>query len=144
SIAFSDSNEPFLASDRASNLPKADENGNPWWIVAVLGSLGLIILLRMISAKVKESQEAGKREVETLRQQQNAQLNEMRQYTAQLTERQSELAQGLIEQQHREFLPQQQQNPEQLGDTLSNLSAALSDTDDEEAAEKIKSWIETA
>lgn len=146
SIAFSDSSEPFLASDRASNLPKADESGNPWWIVAVVGSLGLIVVLRFIFGKMSESQEVSKREVDALRQQtaqQNAQLNEIRQHAAQLTERQSELAQGLIEQQHREFLPNQQ-SPEQLVDTLSNLSADLSDADDEEAAEKIKSWIEAA
>ena len=146
SIAFSDSSEPFLASDRASNLPKADASGNPWWIVAVIGSLGLIRVLRAIFGKMSATQEVSKREVEALRQQtaaQNAQLNEMRQQAAQLTERQSELAQGLIEQQHREFIPQQQ-SPEQLVDTLSNLSADLTDADDEEAAEKIKSWIEAA
>ena len=48
--------------------------------------------------------------------------------------------QGLVEQQQRGAIPQQ--NPAQLADTLSNLSAELANTDDEEAGEKIKSWIE--
>ena len=45
-----------------------------------------------------------------------------------------------FEQQQRGAIPQQ--NPAQLADTLSNLSAELANTDDEEAGEKIKSWIE--
>ena len=57
----------------------------------------------------------------------------------QLTQRQSELAQNLLEQQNREALPV---NPEQLEETLADLSSRISDADDEEAAEKIKSWIE--
>ena len=65
---------------------------------------------------------------------------DINQRAAQLTERQSELAQGLVEQQQRGYIPQQ--SSDQLVDTLSNLSAELSDTDDDEAGEKIKSWIE--
>ena len=72
--------------------------------------------------------------------QQEQQLSDINQRAAQLTERQSELAQGLVEQQQRGAIPQQ--NPAQLADTLSNLSAELANTDDEEAGEKIKSWIE--
>lgn len=96
-----------------------------------------------MSNKVQQVQEANRREVEMLRQktaQQEQQLSDISQRAAQLTERQSELAQGLVEQQQRGYI--QQQNPAQLADTLSNLSAELSDADDEEAGEKIKSWIE--
>lgn len=143
SIAFSDSADPYLASDRPANLPKPDETGNPWWIAIALSAIGLIIVFRAVSNKVKAAEEANRREVEMLRQktaQQEQQLSDINNKAAQLTERQSELAQGLLEQQQREYIAQQ--SPEQLMDTLSNLSAELSDADDEEAGEKIKSWIE--
>lgn len=143
SIAFSDSTDPYLASDRPANLPKPDETGNPWWLAIALSAIGLIIVFKAVSNKVQQVQEANRREVEQLRQktaQQEKQLSDINQRAAQLTERQSELAQGLVEQQQRGYIPQQ--TPDQLIDTLSNLSAELSDADDEEAGEKIKSWIE--
>ena len=142
-IAFSDSTDPYLASDKPSNLPKPDETGNPWWLAVALSAIGLIIVFKAISNRVQQIQEANRREVELLRQktaQQEQQLSDINQRAAQLTERQSELAQGLVEQQQRGAIPQQ--NPAQLADTLSNLSAELANTDDEEAGEKIKSWIE--
>ncbi len=143
SIAFSDSTDPYLASDRPANLPKPDETGNPWWLAIALCGIGLVIVFKAISNKVQQIQEANRREVEMLRQktaQQEQQLSDISNRAAQLTERQSELAQGLVEQQQRGYI--QQQNPAQLADTLSNLSAELSNADDEEAGEKIKSWIE--
>lgn len=143
SIAFSDSTDPYLASDKPSNLPKPDETGNPWWLAVALSAIGLIIVFKAISNRVQQIQEANRREVELLRQktaQQEQQLSDINQRATQLTERQSELAQGLVEQQQRGAIPQQ--NPAQLADTLSNLSAELANTDDEEAGEKIKSWIE--
>ena len=143
SIAFSDSTDPYLASDKPSNLPKPDETGNPWWLAVALSAIGLIIVFKAISNRVQQIQEANRREVELLRQktaQQEQQLSDINQRAAQLTERQSEVAQGLVEQQQRGAIPQQ--NPAQLADTLSNLSAELANTDDEEAGEKIKSWIE--
>ena len=144
SIAFSDSTDPYLASDKPSNLPKPDETGNPWWLAVALSAIGLIIVFKAVSNKVQQVQEANRREVEMLRQrtaEQEQQLSDINQRAAQLTERQSELAQGLVEQQHRASIPQQQ-DPTQLSDTLSNLSAQLSNADDDEAGEKIKSWIE--
>ncbi len=73
---------------------------------------------------------------------QDQQLSDINQRAAQLTQRQSELAQGLVEQQQRGYIEQQPQDPNLLADTLSNLSNELANADDEEAGEKIKSWIE--
>lgn len=143
-IAFSDSTDPYLASDRPANLPKPDETGNPWWLAIALSAIGLIIVFKAVSNKVQQVQEANRREVEMLRQrtaEQEQQLSDINQRAVQLTERQSELAQGLVEQQQRASIPQQQ-DPTQLSDTLSNLSTQLSNADDDEAGEKIKSWIE--
>ena len=147
SIAFSDSTDPYLASDRPANLPKPDETGNPWWLAIALSAIGLIIVFKAISNRVQQIQEANKREVEMLRQknaQQEAQLSDINMRAAQLAERQSELAQGLVEQQQRGYIEQQQSlvDPNRLTDTLSNLSNELANADDDEAGEKIKSWIE--
>ncbi len=143
SIAFSDSSDPYLASDRPVNLPKPDETGNPWWLAIALSGVGLLILFKLVSDRVKQVQEANRREVEQLRQkamEQDRQLSDINSRAAQLTERQSELAQNMIERQNREYLPQQDEGA--LISSLENLSAALSDADGEEAGEKIKSWIE--
>ena len=144
SIAFSDSTDPYLAADRPANLPKPDETGNPWWLGLVLGAVGLIIVFKAVSNKVKQSEEANRREVEMLRQynaQQEQQLSAINQRAAQLAERQSELAQGLVEQQQRGYI-EQQQDPNRLTDTLSSLSNELENADEELAGDKIKSWIE--
>ena len=144
SIAFSDSTDPYLASDRPANLPKPDETGNPWWLAIALSAVGLIIVFKAVSNKVQQVQEANRREVEMLRQQtaqQEQQLSDINQRAAQLTQRQSELAQGLVEQQQRGGYIEQQPD-DRLMNTLSNLSDELANADDEEAGEKIKSWIE--
>ena len=143
SIAFADSLDPYLASDRPVNLPKPDETGNPWWLAVALSAVGLLIVFKAVSDKVKQVQEANRREVEALRAhaaEQERQLNAINDRASELTARQSELAQGLLEQQQREFLPAG--TTEELMNSLSSLSSQLSDTDSEEAAEKIKSWIE--
>ena len=143
SIAFADSLDPYLASDRPVNLPKPDETGNPWWLAVALSAVGLLIVFKAVSDKVKQVQEANRREVEALRAhaaEQERQLNAINDRASELTARQSELAQGLLEQQQREFLPAG--STEDLMNTLSSLSSQLSDTDADEAGEKIKSWIE--
>ena len=141
SIAFSDATDPYLASDRPVNLPKPDDTGNPWWLAVAVSAVGLIIVFKAVSAKVSSIQEENAQEVAMLRQktqQQDQQLNDISQRANQLTQRQSELAQNLIEQQQRDALP----NTEKLAETLSDLSSQMADADDEETAEKIKSWIE--
>ena len=143
SIAFADSLDPYLASDRPVNLPKPDETGNPWWLAVALSAVGLLIVFKAVSDKVKQVQEANRREVEALRAhaaEQERQLNAINDRASELTARQSELAQGLLEQQQREFLPAG--STEDLMNSLSSLSSQLSDTDADEAGEKIKSWIE--
>ena len=145
SIAFSDANDPYLASDRPANLPKPDETGNPWWLAVMLCAIGMVLIFRVVSKKVREAEEENKREVEMLRQKntmQEQQLSDINQRAAQLAQRQSELAQNLLETQRQEQL--YQLRPVQLADALSNLSAELETVRDQEAGEKIKSWIEGA
>ena len=147
SIAFSDSTDPYLASDRPANLPKPDDTGNPWWLTVALSAIGLLVVFKIISNKVKEIQEANRREVQMLQERnamQEQQLSDITQRAAQLAERQSELAQGLLEQQQRPYIEQQPQAPVDIDGALNTLSAELSGADGDEIGDKIKSWIEQA
>jgi len=145
SIAFSDSVEPYLASDRPVNLPKPDESGNPWWLAVALSAVGLIIVFKAVSSKVRQIQEENTIEVERLRQkeaEQDKELVDINGRAAQLADRQSELAQGLLEQQQREYLGNR--TPEELAGALENLSSSMEHTDGEDTGDKIKSWIENS
>lgn len=139
SIAFSNSSDPYLTPERQQNTPKVDETGNPWWLSLLLLGFGLVIIFKTISAKVKRIREENEMEVETLRQralEQERQLNDINSRASQLTQRQSELAQDLINQQQRVAIPQFDESL--LTDSLDHISGEIT----EDAADKIKSWIE--
>ncbi|MBQ8669334.1 hypothetical protein IJ472_06110, partial [bacterium] len=139
SIAFTTSTDPYLTPERQQNLPKVDETGNPWWLALILSAVGLIFIFNAISAKVKRIKEENEMEVENLRQramEQERQLNDINSRASQLTQRQSELAQDLINQQQRAAIPQFDENL--LLDSIDNISSEIN----EESADKIKSWIE--
>lgn len=140
SIAFTNSNDPYLTPEKQQNLPKVDESGNPWWLALLLSGLGLVIIFKAISSKVKRIREENEVEVEALRQkalEQERQLNDINSRASQLTQRQSELAQDLINsQQQRVQLPQFDEN------LLINSLDSISNEITEDAADNIKSWIE--
>lgn len=139
SIAFTSSTDPYLTPERQQNLPKVDETGNPWWTAILISAAGLLLLFFAISNKVKRIREENEMEVETLRQkamEQERQLNDINTRASQLTQRQSELAQDLINQQQRAAIPQFDENL--LLDSIDNISSEIN----EESADKIKSWIE--
>lgn len=140
SIAFTNSNDPYLTPEKQQNLPKVDESGNPWWLALLLSGLGLVIIFKAISSKVKRIREENEVEVEALRQkalEQERQLNDINSRASQLTQRQSELAQDLINsQQQRVQLPQFDENL--LIDSLDSISNEIT----EDSADNIRSWIE--
>lgn len=145
-IAFSDSIDPYLAGDKTENLPKPDETGNPWWIAIALTAIGLLGGLKYISSKVKAAHDRQKVEMELLREktyEQDRQIQSVNLKAAELVEKQSQMAQGLIEQQQRVAV-QQQQQPQSidLNNTINELKSDLEGIDEEEAGEKIKNWIE--
>lgn len=142
-IAFSDSTEPYLATDRPVNLPKPDETGNPWWITIVLVIGGLIGGFFFVHGKMKKAQEAQAREMEMLKNRtetQDRQLQDVSLKASELIERQTQLAQGLLEQQQKEYIPAPP--PYAMTDAINELRSDLEAIDDSEAGEKIKSWIE--
>lgn len=143
-IALADSIDPYLASDKPSNLPKPDDTGNPWWLAAVLVIVGLGGGLKYISNKMKEAQERQRREIEMLQEktyEQELQLRDVNLKAAELIERQTQMAQGLIEQQQREVVPSRSS---ELDGAISDLRSDLEGMDEDEAGEKIKNWIEKA
>ena len=128
-----------MTPEKQQNLPKVDETGNPWWLALLLSGFGLIIIFKAISAKVKRIKEENEMEVETLRQkamEQERQLSDINSRASQLTQRQSELAQDLINQQQRVAIPQFDESL--LLDSLDAISGEIT----EDSADKIKSWIE--
>ena len=139
-IAFTNSTDPYLTPEKQENLPKVDETGNPWWLALLLSALGLIIIFKAISSKVKRLKEENEIEVEQLRQRamaQEKQLNDINSRASQLTQRQSELAQDLLNQQNKAAaIPQFDEN------LLINSLDAISSEITEESAENLKSWIE--
>lgn len=144
-IAFSESIDPYLAADKAANLPKPDETGNPWWLAIVALVVGLGGGLRYISAKVKASQDKQREELMQLKEkahEQELQLRDVHLRAAELTEKQSKMAQGFIEQQKREVVPQPVMNISDLDNTIQELKSDLEGLDENEAGEKIKNWIE--
>ncbi len=138
-IAFSDSVDPFLAGDKPESLPKPDSTGNPWWIAIALILIGLGVGLKFLSDRVKSAQEKQKEEIEMLREKtkdQEKQIRDVNLKAAELIERQTQLAQGMLEQKQRA------QSIPELNSTLSDIAAELEGLDNDDVADHVKSWIE--
>jgi len=165
SIAFVDSNDPILAPDKPSELPKPEESGNPWWVVALFLLTGLGFGLRHIMLKVRRESERQEEELELLRresEEQKKQLEDVNMKAAELIQRQAQMAQNLIEQQNLQVAQAAQaqvpmQEPAQsatatatrapemsanIHDALGELSEDFADIDENEAVERLKNWID--
>lgn len=143
-IALSETIEPYLATDRPENLPKKDESGNPWWLILAMVGVCLTGGYAVVSSKLKASQIAHQQEMQQLRNiasEQDAQLRDMNMKAAELIERQSQLQQGLIEQQQREMVPQIP--PQVIDEALAAIRSDVDLLDPNETGEKIRSWIES-
>lgn len=143
-IAFADSIDPYLAADKESNLPKPDVTGNPWWLAIAAIIIGLAGGLKYISNKVKKDQERQQAELAMLHEKtrdQERQLRDVNLKAAELIEKQSQMAQGLLEQQQREIVAPPSID---LDNTIRELQSDIEGLDENEAGEKIKNWIEKA
>ena len=142
-IALSESIEPYLATDKGETLPKTEESGNPWWLILAMVGICLTGGYVVVSGKIKASQLAQQQEMQVLRNlasQQDEQLRDMNMKTAELVERQTQLQQGLIEQQQREMVPQIPSHV--IDEALAAIHSDIDALDPNETGEKIKSWIE--
>jgi len=139
SIAFTDSINPYLASDRPVNLPVPDETGNPWWIVIAIAIIGSIVVYRVISQKIIGERLESQKAINALKAknaEQDKQLRDVSLKAAELIEKQSQLSQGLIAQQ------QQTIAIDKLDMAIDDIKSEFDIIDDVELADNIKSWIE--
>lgn len=144
-IALSETIEPYLATDRPENLPKPQESGNPWWLILVVVGLCLTGGYIVVSGKIKTSQMIQQQEMQLLKNktnEQDAQLQDVNMKAAELIQRQSQLQQGLIEQQQQFANNAPQLPPEMVVQALAAIRSDINGLDPNETGERIRSWIE--
>src|SRR5574344_1466324 len=149
SIAFNDSNDPYLASDNPEKLPKPDESGNPWWLAIAMVALSLFLGHRAVTERLKRMREKQEGEMEALREKtvaQENQLNDVSQKADVLIQQQEKLQRGFVEQQQQTQLQIQEAKAPvdytPLKNALAEIKSEFDVIDEEETGEKIKSWIE--
>ncbi len=139
-IAFAESLDPFLTADKGNKAPIEPKTGNPWWLAIALIAVGLFAGHKILSSKLmaaKYEQESAMNELKAKDAQHDKQIKDVSQQAAELIEKQSQLAQGLIEQQNRSYT-----TSPALVDALRELKREFDDVDELEAGDKIRSWIE--
>ncbi len=163
-IAFSDSLSPRLEKERGNKSTIQPTTGNSWWIVIGIAVVGLLGGLAFLSNRVSSEQRKHEKELEDLRSkpfEQEKQLRDMNLKAAELIEKQSQLAQNLLEQQNQLQIAQQStpqipqpqpqyqaeqetpmQEQEPIGETISEISSDIEDVDEDEMLDKVMSWIE--
>lgn len=142
-IAFADSIDPFMAGDKNVKAPIKAEHGNPWWLAIALLAFGLFIGHRALTQKIRAAKEAQEEELNRLRAQNEAQEKQIKDLSvnaADMIEKQSQLQQGLLEQQRRPAaIPT---SGAEIREALRELKREIDGTDENEAGERIRSWIE--
>jgi len=141
-IAFAESVDPFMAGDKNVKAPIKAEHGNPWWLAIVLLLFGLIFGHKALSQKINAAKNAQEEEMLRLKEQNEAQEKQLKNLSmnaADLLQKQSQLQQGLLEQQNR---PSVHASGADIREALRELKKEFDNADESEAGEKIRSWIE--
>jgi len=152
-IALADNLDPFLASEKPAALPKPDPSGNPWWLFGAIMVAGVTGLFYVFQKKLKADTVRQAQELEAMRErnyEQERQLQDVNTKTAELIERQTQLAQSMLEQKSQPVHTQTAQNSQyyenpaipELMETISGLSQDLDVIDEDEFANEVQSWIE--
>ncbi|MCR5265463.1 MAG: hypothetical protein K6E29_02585 [Cyanobacteria bacterium RUI128] len=145
SIAFNDSNDPYLASDNPEKLPKPEETGNPWWLAVALVGLSLIIGHRFVVKRLAKMREQHEGEMDLLREksmQQERQLQDVSRRAADLLSQQDAMRQDLLLEMDARGVGQRNIDLAELKDALEELREEFEMFDEEEGAVQMKSWIE--
>ena len=141
-IAFAESLDPFMAADKNVKAPIKAEHGNPWWLAIALLAFGLLFGHKALTQKINMAKAAQEDEMNRLRAQNEAQekqIKDLSRNAANLIEQQSQLQQGLIEQQNR---PAIRSSGAEIREALKELKREIDGVDESEAGERIRSWIE--
>ena len=142
-IAFADSLDPFMAGDKNVKAPIKAAHGNPWWLAIVLLFFGLLFGHNLLTQRIKSAKEKQEEELEKLREQNEAQERQIKDLSvnaANLIKNQTQLQQGLLEQQNKPAaIPV---SGAEIREALRELKREFEGADDDETGEKIRSWIE--
>lgn len=145
SIAYAETIDPYLASDRPVNLPMPQSSGNPWWLALVLIVAGLIVGFVFVHRKLKDSsaeQEETLKQLQKKTTEQEKQIVDVNLKAAELIEKQTILTQELLEQQKQLQIEKRKKPEISLEEVIDEVSSDLAQSDNEKTLKELKSWIE--
>lgn len=145
SIAYSETVDPYLSSDRPVNLPKPDESGNPWWIAIVVLVVGLLIGFFFVNRKLQDAsfeQDEQLKQLQRKTEDQEKQIVDVNLKAAELIQKQTILTQELIEQQKQLQIERKRQPNGSLDEIIQEVSSDIQSADNEKTLQELKSWIE--
>ena len=145
SIAYAETIDPYLASDRPVNLPVPDASGNQWWLALVLIVVGLMLGFVFVHRKLKDSsseQEEALRQLQRKTVEQEKQIVDVNLKAAELIEKQTILTQELLEQQKQLQIEKKKQPEISLDEVIEEVSSDLAQSDSDKTLKELKSWIE--
>lgn len=135
-IAFSDASSPILSPDMPSQLPKPESSGNPWWSVAVLLGVGLLVGLVFIYYRAKKEAERQQQAINDLLEKSDYQQNLLKE---------AQDRSNMVQEQLQNLLAGNgnAQLPDGLQDTIEDIKENMEGLDDKEMAVQLRSWIES-
>ncbi len=145
SIAYAETIDPYLASDRPVNLPVPASSGNPWWLAIALLMIGLVVGFVFVHKKLKDSSSEQEEELKQLKAkttEQEKQIENVNLKAAELIEKQTILTQELLEQQKQLQLEKKQDVDTSLDEVLEEVTSDIQSSDSEKTLKELKSWIE--
>ncbi len=145
SIAFAETIDPYLASDRPVNLPVPDASGNPWWLAIVLLVAGLVVGFIFVHKKLQDSSSEQVEELKKLKQkttEQEKQIVDVNLKAAELIEKQTILTQELLEHQKQLQIEKKKEPDISLEEVIEEVSSDIAHGDSEKTLKELKSWIE--
>ena len=147
SIAYAETIDPYLASDRPVNLPVPEASGNPWWLAIIILVAGLIVGFVFVHKKLQVAAIEQENELKKLQEktkEQEKQIVDVNLKAAELIEKQTILTQELIEQQKQLQIEKKRDNDTSLEDVIEEVSSDLAQNSDAKTMSDLKSWIEKA
>lgn len=145
SIAYAETIDPYLASDRPVNLPVPEASGNPWWLAVIILVAGLIVGFVFVHKKLQVAAIEQENELKKLQEktkEQEKQIVDVNLKAAELIEKQTILTQELIEQQKQLQIEKKRDNDTSLEDVIEEVSSDLAQNSDAKTMNDLKSWIE--
>lgn len=145
SIAYAETIDPYLASDRPVNLPKPESSGNPWWLALALLVVGLVVGFIFVHKKLQDStadQEETLKQLQMQSDEQEKKIVDVNLKAAELIEKQTILTQELLAQQKQLQIERKKQPQDSLDEVIDEVTSDISLSDKDKTSKELKSWIE--